>query len=166
MRFLRSWLYPLQCCGLAPLSLDFLSVLESEPHIVLAVDGHKIHQSAPEGGIEGVHQFSLCQGFEESLNLCPAGLLAADGFIQGFVPSLGGVEPFRQPIVAFLVFHLVEGHMSVFVDALLDEVGNHRHFAFQFSLFRFEGGKVEGGVEGCGKRRNDGILLRYQLIDR
>ena len=145
---------------------DFLSIFESEPHIVFSVDGYKIHQSAPEDGIESVHQFSLCQGFEESLNLCPAGLLAADGFIQGFVPSLGGVEPFCQPIVAFLAFHLVEGYMSVFVDALLDEVGNHRHFAFQFSLFRFKGGNVEGDVEGCGKRRNDGILLRYQLIDR
>ena len=130
------------------------------------MDGHEIHQSAPEGDIEGVHQFSLCQGFEESLNLCLAGLLAADGFIQGFVPSLGGVEPCRQPIIAFLVFDLVEGYMSVFVDALLDEVRNYRQLAFQFSLFRFEGSKVEGGVEGCGKCRNDGILLCYQLIYR
>lgn len=88
---------------------DFLPVFEGEPHIVFAVDGHIIHQSAPKAGLELVHQFSLCQGFEESLYLCPAGLLAADGFIQGFVPSLGSVEPCRQPIIAFLVFDLVEG---------------------------------------------------------
>ena len=75
-----------------PLCSDFLSVFEGEPHIIFSVDGYEIHQSAPEGGIEGVHQFSLCQGFEESLYLCPAGLLAADGFIQGFVSTLGGVE--------------------------------------------------------------------------
>lgn len=50
-----------------PLCSDFLSVLEGEPHIVHAVNSHKIHQSTPESGIEVVHQFSLCQGFEESL---------------------------------------------------------------------------------------------------
>ena len=98
-----------------PLCSEFLSVFEGEPHILLAVDGHEIYQSAPEGGIEGVHQFSLCQGFEESLDLCPARLLAADGLIQDFVPSLGSIEPCGQPVIAFLVFDLVEGNMSVFV---------------------------------------------------
>ncbi len=35
---------------------DFLSVFESEPHIILAVDCSIIHQSVPEGGIKPVHQ--------------------------------------------------------------------------------------------------------------
>ena len=38
-----------------PLCSDFLSVFEGEPHIIFSVDGYEIHQSAPEGGIEGVH---------------------------------------------------------------------------------------------------------------
>ena len=47
--------YPLLRCVLASLSLDFLSVFEGESHIIFSVDGYEIHQSAPEGGIEGVH---------------------------------------------------------------------------------------------------------------
>ena len=93
-----------------PLCSDFLSVLKSEPHIVLAVDCHEVHQSAPKPGIEGVHQVGIFEGGKEILNRCPARLLAADGFIQGFVPSLCGIEPRCQPIVAFLVFCLVEGY--------------------------------------------------------
>lgn len=100
-----------------PLCSDFLSVFEGEPHIVLAVDGHEIDQSAPKGGLELIHQFSLCQGFEESLNRCSAGLLTVDGLIQGFISSLGGIESCSQPIVTFLIFELVKSNMGVFVDA-------------------------------------------------
>ena len=100
-----------------PLCPDFLSVFEGEPHIVLAVDGHIIHQSAPKGGLKLVNQFSLCQSFKEVFNRCPAGLLAADGLVQGFVPRLASIEPCGQSIIAFLVFDLVEGNMSIFVDA-------------------------------------------------
>ena len=154
----------LRSCALTPLRPDFLSVLESEPYIVLAVDGHEVHQSAPKGCVEGVHQIGIFEGGKEIFNRSPAGLLAADGFVQGFVPCLCGVESLRQPVIAFFVFHLVECHMSVFVDALFDKVGNHSDFAFQFSLFRFEGGKVKCCIEGCGECRNDGIFLRYQLV--
>ena len=100
-----------------PLCPDFLSVFEGEPHIVLAVDSHIIHQSAPKGGLKLVNQFSLCQSFKEVFNRCPAGLLAADGLVQGFVPRLASIEPCGQSIIAFLVFDLVEGNMSIFVDA-------------------------------------------------
>ena len=87
MRFLRSWAYPLRCCGLAVLSLDFQSVLEGEPYIVFAVDGHEVHQSAPKGGVESVHQVGVFEGGKEILNRCSAGLLAADDLIQGFVQA-------------------------------------------------------------------------------
>lgn len=113
MLFSRSCLYPLRGYGLAPLSLDFLSVFECEPHIILAVYGYEIYQPAPEGGLKLVHQFSLCQGFEESFNLCSAGLFAADGLIQGFVSSLGSIEPCGQPVIAFLVLNMVESNMSI-----------------------------------------------------
>ena len=45
-----------------PLCSDFLSVLEGEQHIVLAVDGHEVNQSAPKGCIEGVHQIGFGKG--------------------------------------------------------------------------------------------------------
>ena len=51
-----------------PLCSDFLSVFEGEPHIVLAVDGYEIHQSAPEGCVEGVHQVGIFEGGKEMEN--------------------------------------------------------------------------------------------------
>lgn len=92
------------------LHVDFLPIFEGEPYIVFAVDGHKVHQSAPKGGLKLVYQFSFPQGFEEGFNRCSAGLLTADGLIQGFISSLCGVEPCSQPIVAFLVFDLVKSN--------------------------------------------------------
>ena len=127
------------------LCINFHSVAEGNPNIDCGVDCHKIYQSAPKGGVKGVHQVGFCKSGKEGFDGCPARLLATDSLIQGFVPRLGSIESCGQSIIAFLVFDLVEGNMSIFVDALLDEVRNHPHLAFQFSLFRFEGGKVEGG---------------------
>lgn len=59
------------------LNVDFLPIFEGEPYIILTVDGHIIHQSAPKGSFELVHQFRLFQDFEKGFNLCPARLLAS-----------------------------------------------------------------------------------------
>lgn len=93
--------------------MNLLSILKGESHIILSVDCGIIHQSAPEGGIEFVHQVGFCKGGKESFNRCPAELLAMDSIIDCIKPCLGCVEPFRQPIVAFFVFHLVECDMIV-----------------------------------------------------
>lgn len=100
------------------LCLNFHSVAEGNPNIVCGVNCHKIYQSAPKGGVKGVHQVGFCKSGKEGFDGCPARLLATDGLVQGFMPSLGGIEPCGQPIIAFLVFNLVEGYMSVFVDLL------------------------------------------------
>lgn len=63
------------------LHVDFLPIFEGEPYIILAVDGHIIHQSAPKGSLKLVHQFSLFQDFKKGFNLCPARLLATDGLV-------------------------------------------------------------------------------------
>ena len=63
------------------LCLNFHSVAEGESHIVLAVDGDKVHQSAPKSGVEFIHQVSLRQGFQKGFDGSPSGLFAADGFI-------------------------------------------------------------------------------------
>lgn len=129
------------------LYFDFLSVFEGKSHIVLAVYCYEVHQSAPKAGLKFVHQISLRQGFQKGFDGGTSGLLATDSLIQGYVPRLGSIESCGQSIIAFLVFDLVEGNMSIFVDALFDEVGNHRHLAFQFSLFCFEVGKVKCCVQ-------------------
>lgn len=96
-----------------PLCLDFLSVFEGEPYIVLAEDGDEVHQPTPKGSIEFIYQVSLRQGSQKGFDGSPSGLFVADCLVQGFISSLGCVEPFRQPIIAFFVFHLVECDMSV-----------------------------------------------------
>ena len=75
------------------LYVDFLPIFEGEPHIVLAADGHIIHQSTPKAGLKFVYQISLHQGFQKGFDGGASGLLATDGLVQGFVPSLGGIEP-------------------------------------------------------------------------
>ena len=45
------------------------------------------------------------------------------------VPGLGLIEPGYQTIVAFLVFSLIEGNVSVFFDAFLDELSSDVDFS-------------------------------------
>ena len=45
--------------------------------------------------------------------------------------GLGLIEPGHQSIVSFLVFILIEGDVSVLLDAILDELGSDVDFSFQ-----------------------------------
>lgn len=45
--------------------------------------------------------------------------------------GLGLIEPGYQTVVAFLVFSLIEGNVSVFLDAFLNELGSDVDFSFQ-----------------------------------
>ena len=72
-----------------PLCSDFLPVFEGEPYIVLTVDGYEIHESAPEWGIEFVHQVSSCEGGKEGFNRCLAGPLTVDGIFDRIEPCFG-----------------------------------------------------------------------------
>ena len=47
------------------------------------------------------------------------------------VSGLGLIEPRHQTVVPFLVFSLIEGNVSVFFDALLDELRSDVDFSFQ-----------------------------------
>ena len=107
-------------CSLCP---NFLPVLEGESDVVLCVYSRIVRQAAPEAGLEALHQLGFFQGAEKGFYLCPPGLLAADGFIKGFIPCLGGIKPGGQFIVAFLVFGLIEGDMGVFINTFFNEIG-------------------------------------------
>ena len=56
-----------------------------KPHIVLAVDGDKVHQPTPKDRVEFIHQVSLRQGFQKGFDGSPSGLFAADCLIQRFI---------------------------------------------------------------------------------
>lgn len=67
------------------LCLNFHSVAEGNPNIVCGVDCHKIYQSAPKGGVKGVHQVGFCKSGKAGFDGCPARLLATNGLVQGFM---------------------------------------------------------------------------------
>lgn len=60
------------------LCINFHSVAEGNPNIDCGVDCHKIYQSAPKGGVKGVHQVGFCKSGKEGFDGCPARLLATD----------------------------------------------------------------------------------------
>lgn len=73
---------------------------ESKPHMVLAVNGHEIHQTAPESGIKFLHRIRLCQCIHEGFDHCPSGFFIGNGgfnFLQLFFCA---VKPGSQSIVA------------------------------------------------------------------
>ena len=49
------------------------------------------------------------------------------------VSGLGLIEPGYQTVIAFLVFSLIEGDVSVFLDALLNELGSDVDLSFQLA---------------------------------
>ena len=59
------------------------------------------------------------------------------------VSGLGLIEPGYQTVVAFLVFSLIKGYVSVFFDALLDELGSDVDFSFQIRKLTLKARSVE-----------------------
>ena len=59
------------------------------------------------------------------------------------VSGLGLIEPGYQTVIAFLVFSLIEGYVSVFFDALLNELGSDVDLCFQIRKLTFKGCGVE-----------------------
>ena len=81
-----------------------------------------IHQTAPEDRVKFSHQVSLRQRAQKGFNRRPSGFLISNGGFDFLKPCFCNVEAGGKTVLAFLVFPLVERHMSVFVDAFLDEV--------------------------------------------
>ena len=59
------------------------------------------------------------------------------------VSGLGLIEPGYQTVIAFLVFSLIEGYVSVFFDSLLNELGSDVDLCFQIRKLTFKGCGVE-----------------------
>ena len=150
-----------------PLCIYLFAVLECESHIVSGVDRHEIHQSAPKVHIEFLHQAVLrAKRIQEDFDFCLPCLFVGDSCGDLIVPSLGSIVPSRQSIVAFLVFHLVEGNVCVFINAFFHQIRNHSQFFLKGGGFGFQSACVERRKHCPGDRINDRSLLGYQLIDR
>ena len=125
------------------LCLDFGAILEGHTDIVLAVDRDEIDHCQPVGISELREQLPAPQLLQVSFDLVPSGCALGNQVGDLGVSGLGLIEPGYQSVVAFLVFSLIEGNVSVFLDALLDELGSDVDLSFQLGQFSLKGCGVE-----------------------
>ena len=113
------------------LCLDLGAILEGHPDVVLAVNGDVIHHRQPVCFPELRQRLPAPQflqiGFDLVLSCHALGNQVGDLGVSG----IGFIEPRHQTIVPFLVFSLIESNVSVFFDAILDELGSDVDFSFQ-----------------------------------
>ena len=115
------------------LCLDLGAVLEGHPDVVLSVNGDVVHHRQPVCFPELRQRLPAPQvlqvGFDLVLSCHALGNQVGDLGVSG----LGLIEPGYQTIVAFLVFSLIEGNVSVLLDALLNELGSDVDLSFQLA---------------------------------
>ena len=113
------------------LCFDFGAVLEGHPDVLFAMNGDVVHHRQPVCFPELRQRLPVSQLFQVGFDLMPSGRALGNQVCDLGVSGLGLIEPGYQTVVAFLVFGLIEGYVSVFFDALLDELGSDVDFSFQ-----------------------------------
>ena len=106
-------------------------ILECDHDAGVLGDGHMIYHRQPVLIPEDCQRLPLLQVRQEHLDSLPSGLSVCDLLGQLILTGFCGVEPSYQRIVAFLVFGLIEGNVSVFFDALLDELSSDVDFSLK-----------------------------------
>lgn len=125
------------------LCFDLGAVLEGHPDVVLAVNGDVVHHRQPVGFPELRQRLPVPQFSQVGFDLVPSGRALGNQVSDLGVSGLGLIEPSHQTIVAFLVFSLIESNVSVFFDAILDELGSDVDFSFQIQKLTLKGRGVE-----------------------
>ncbi len=148
------------------LCLDLGAVLEGHPDILFAVNGDVVHPRQPVGFPELCQRLPVSQLFQVGFDLVPSGRALGNQVSDLGVSGLGLVEPGYQSVVAFLVFSLIEGNVSVFVDALLNHIGDHLRLLLEFFLLPLQIGGVKEQGHHLPAIRDDRILGGQQLICR
>ena len=119
------------------------AVLKGHPNIVLAVDCDEIDHRQPVSIPELSQRLPAPQILQIGFNLVLSGCALGNQVGDLGVSGLGLIEPRNQTVVPFLVFSLIEGDVSVFLDALLDELGSDIDFRFQSRKLTLKGCGVE-----------------------
>lgn len=117
------------------LCFDLGPVLEGDGDPGVLGDGHIIDHRQPVFIPEDRQSFPFLQAFQKQLDLLASCLPVGDLLGQHLLAGLGGVEPVHQRVVAFLIIRLIEGNMGVFLDAILDQTGDHVDFGIQSIKF-------------------------------
>lgn len=128
---------------LCALYLNLAAVLEGHPDVVLAVNGDVVHHRQPVGFPELRQRLPAPQLLQVGFDLVPSGRALGNQVSDLGVSGLGLIEPGYQTVVAFLVFSLIEGYVSVFFDAFLDELGSDVDFSFQIRKLTIKGRGIE-----------------------
>ena len=96
------------------LCLDLRPVLEADDDPGILGDGHVIDHRQPVLIPEDRQRLSLLQTSQKQFDLLTSGLPVGDLLSQHLLTGLSGIETVHQSVVAFLVFGLIEGHVSAF----------------------------------------------------
>jgi len=147
------------------LCLYLRSVLEGDAHVVLAVDRHEIHEAVPKRGLKLRDYVQPPELVEKGFNCRLPSLFVAYGRRDRVQPRLRFVEALSQPVVAFLVFRLVERDVGVFLNALLQQLRDYQQLTLQLVPLCRQRGGVKGGALGKLKRLDDVVPVREQLVD-
>ena len=105
----------------------FLPVFEGKADVIGSVDGAVVHQPVPALQRKfGQLIRHGCKGFQEILDAGPLGLHLMDFCRDRVQAGLGFIKTLGQTVVTILVLGLVKGDVGIFVDALLNHVGEDR----------------------------------------
>ena len=148
------------------LCFDLGAVFEGYPDVVLAVNGDVVHHRQPVCFPELRQRLPAPQLFQVGFDLVPSGRALGNQVSDLGVSGLGLVEPGYQTIVPFLVFSLIEGNVCIFVDALLNHIGDHLRLLLEFFLLPLQVGGVKEQGHHLPAIRDDRILGGQQLICR
>ena len=125
------------------LCFDLGAVLEGHPDVLFAVDGDVVHHRQPVCFPELRQRLPAPQVFQVCFDLVLSGHALGNQVSDLGVSGLGLVEPGYQTIVAFLVFSLIEGNVSILLDALLNELGSDVDLSFQIRKLTLKGRGIE-----------------------
>ena len=125
------------------LCFDLGTVLEGHPDVLFAVDGDVVHHRQPVCFPELRQRLPAPQLFQVGFDLVLSGHALGNQIGDLGVSGLGLIEPDHQSVVPFLVFGLIEGYMSVLLDAFLDELGSDVDLRFQLGDLTLKGRGVE-----------------------
>ena len=121
------------------LCFDFGAILEGHPDVFFTVNGDVVHHRQPVCFPELRQRLPAPQVLQVGFDLVPSGRALGNQVSDLGVSGLGLIEPGYQTVVAFLVFSLIKGYVSVFFDALLDELGSDVDFSFQIRKLTLKG---------------------------
>lgn len=113
--------------------LDLGAVLECHPDVILAVNCDVIDHRQPVGFTELRQRLPAPQVLQVGFDLVLPGHALGNQVGDLGVSGLGLIEPGYQNVVPFLVFSLIDGDVSVFLDALLNELGSDVDLSFQLA---------------------------------